>query len=528
MAVRTKARLGGFTVGIIAVLSVSLIFVGHQTALAAACAAPSTDYGTATATLSVPATATYRIWTRMMIPDTSNNTYMLQVDGATCYNVGGSGVPANTWTWVAYRDGNTASVAQQSLAQGTRTLKLIGNKPGVKVDRVIALSDLGCVPKTSTGDDCNIPSDKTAPTVILTAPAEGASLSGAQTITATASDNVGVTRVEFYDNGVHLGDDTDAPYTFSWNTALYPNGSHSVTVKAYDAAGNVSSDSSTVDITNGDSKAPTVPTSVTATAQAYNKVHVSWKASTDDGGVQGYTVTRDDAPLAEVGNVTSYDDTTTAPGTSYVYKLIALDMAGNHSAPSAGATVKTPTVADSQAPSTPSGLTATLVNFSQVNLTWDASTDNIGVVGYDVYQTIGSGKPTKIATVPTNSFGNTGLHQKTKYTYWVTARDASGNVSPASGTATVTTSIRKAMHTISGVVSDSKTHKPLVGARVALHDDHTKALYYTGQDGSYTLQVGRTARYTLTYSARGYHAKSKTVLVDASSVVIQNAELVNK
>ncbi|MBP9699522.1 MAG: S8 family serine peptidase [Elusimicrobia bacterium] len=79
--------------------------------------------------------------------------------------------------------------------------------------------------------------DKTPPTVTLTAPAEGASVGGTVTLTASASDNVGVTRVEFYLDGQKIGEDTAGPFQFFWNSGLAANGTHSLTAMAWDAAG---------------------------------------------------------------------------------------------------------------------------------------------------------------------------------------------------------------------------------------------------------------------------------------------------
>jgi hypothetical protein len=81
--------------------------------------------------------------------------------------------------------------------------------------------------------------DTTRPTTSLTAPAAGATLTGTVTVSANASDNVGVTKVEFYRGTTLIGTDTTAPYSTSWNTTGVANGSYSLTSKAYDAAGNV-------------------------------------------------------------------------------------------------------------------------------------------------------------------------------------------------------------------------------------------------------------------------------------------------
>jgi Big-like domain-containing protein/immune inhibitor InhA-like protein len=90
--------------------------------------------------------------------------------------------------------------------------------------------------------------DTTPPTTSITAPANGATVSGTTTVTASAADDVGVTRVEFYVDGALRATDTAAPYTFSWDTTAYAAGSHGLVTKAYDAAGNVGT-SATVTVT---------------------------------------------------------------------------------------------------------------------------------------------------------------------------------------------------------------------------------------------------------------------------------------
>jgi hypothetical protein len=93
--------------------------------------------------------------------------------------------------------------------------------------------------------------DTQAPAVSITAPAAGTTVSGTTTVSATASDNVGVTKVEFYLDGSLQSTDTTSPYSWSWNTTSATNGSHSLTAKAYDAAGNVGTSSAvTVTVTN--------------------------------------------------------------------------------------------------------------------------------------------------------------------------------------------------------------------------------------------------------------------------------------
>ena len=95
------------------------------------------------------------------------------------------------------------------------------------------------------------PTDGTAPAVALTSPAPGASVSAVVSITANASDDVGVTSVRFSLDGALLGSaDTAAPYAVSWDSKTVANGIHTLMATAYDAAGNSASSSITVNVSN--------------------------------------------------------------------------------------------------------------------------------------------------------------------------------------------------------------------------------------------------------------------------------------
>ena len=92
---------------------------------------------------------------------------------------------------------------------------------------------------TSAPVTITVANDTTAPTVSITSPAGGATVSGTITVTANASDNVGVAGVQFLLDGAALGtEDTAAPFAVSWNTTTATNGSHTLTAAARDAAGN--------------------------------------------------------------------------------------------------------------------------------------------------------------------------------------------------------------------------------------------------------------------------------------------------
>jgi regulation of enolase protein 1 (concanavalin A-like superfamily) len=96
------------------------------------------------------------------------------------------------------------------------------------------------------------PGDTTPPVTSITSPANGAEVSGVITVAATASDDVGVGRVELWLDGALLATDTSAPYEFPWDTASAANGSHTLQTRAYDAAANAgSSGAVTVQVANG-------------------------------------------------------------------------------------------------------------------------------------------------------------------------------------------------------------------------------------------------------------------------------------
>ncbi|MGH3730864.1 MAG: glycosyl hydrolase family 18 protein [Micromonosporaceae bacterium] len=185
----------------------------------------------------------------------------------------------------------------------------------------------------------------------------------------------------------------------------------------------------------GDTTAPSTPANLRSTGTTSSSVALAWNASTDNVGVTGYDVYRGTTKVATVTG-TSHTDSGLSAGTEYSYTVRARDAAGNVSPSSNRVTVTTGGGGggDTTAPSTPANLRSTGTTSSSVALAWNASTDNVGVTGYDVYR--GS---TKIATVTGTSRTDTGLSANTSYSYTVRARDAAGNVSPASNQITVTT-----------------------------------------------------------------------------------------
>ena len=121
------------------------------------------------------------------------------------------------------------------------------------------------------------------PTVSITSPLNGAIVSATVSVTANASDDIGVNKVEFSIDGVLKSTDTTSPYEYSWDTTVYADGSHSITAKAYDTIGQTATDSITVTVDNVD-ELPTVSiTSPLNGATVSGTVAVTANASDDNG-----------------------------------------------------------------------------------------------------------------------------------------------------------------------------------------------------------------------------------------------------
>jgi hypothetical protein len=149
---------------------------------------------------------------------------------------------------------------------------------------------------TLTQDDlwllpAGAPPDTTPPTVSLTAPADGATVSGtAVSLSATANDDTGVTKVEFYRGTTLIGTDSSSPFQTTWDTTTVTNGSYPLTAKAYDAAGNTTtSATATVTVTNTAASPLKNPSLETAT----NNVPDCWQLGSAGSNTATWTWTTD-------------------------------------------------------------------------------------------------------------------------------------------------------------------------------------------------------------------------------------------
>ncbi|CAL9373226.1 hypothetical protein SUDANB15_00897 [Streptomyces sp. enrichment culture] len=293
---------------------------------------------------------------------------------------------------------------------------------------------------------------------------------------------------------------------------------------------------------------PGAPTGVTAEAGSATSVHVMWNAvAAADAEVSRYEVYRGATKVGEVpGSAHMADVTRLRPSTTYVFTVRARDADGRLGPSSREVRATTPgaVAADDSAPTRPAELRGRAAGSRAVQLSWSASTDDRGVVSYDVHQ-----GGTKIHSVGGNQTAAvvTGLRPGTRYVFTVRARDAAGNLSPAGaavrlttagsgdGRATAPTGFRAASHRsdgayyldlswvpprVDGVVTQYEVHLDGRAATSLVQGDDAprdRATYrfYVGRDPGVTHRVriramlpdgtwgGFSAERTVTTGARG-------------------------
>lgn len=164
-----------------------------------------------------------------------------------------------------------------------------------------------------------------------------------------STDNVGVLKYNVYRNGVLTGF-VNSPTVVFAGTNLTAATTYAFSVRAVDAAGNVSASSNVLSVTTPplDTQPPTAPSGLKAASQTSTSLVLSWTASSDNFGVAGYRIyqvggSRNAAysTLVATTNTTSHTSIGLAPATSYSYYVVATDAAGNQSLPSNTATAKT-------------------------------------------------------------------------------------------------------------------------------------------------------------------------------------------
>lgn len=190
--------------------------------------------------------------------------------------------------------------------------------------------------------------------------------------------------------------------------------------------------------------APAVPSNLKATAVGA-QVSLSWTGPSEGVGVTSYKVYRDGVVVS--GSVgTSAIEYGLIASTQYSYSVSACNAAGDCSAQSAQVSVTTPAATDTIAPTVPVGLSAIVAAATQINLSWTASTDNVGVTMYKIYrngslsmQMLGSQSADGQTRAPGPQVTITSLSPASTYSFAIAACDAQGNCSAQSTVVSATT-----------------------------------------------------------------------------------------
>lgn len=286
----------------------------------------------------------------------------------------------------------------------------------------------------------SLPQDSRAPTAPSSLSATSVGTDSLSLSWLAATDDVGISGYDIFRDGARIASVGGSVLRYA-DSGLAPSTAYRYTVRARDAAGNLSPLSAALPITTAaivvapDTQAPTLPTALKASSSASSAVQLSWQAASDNVGVTGYEVFRDNASIASTSSL-AYTDSGLQANTRYSYSVRARDAAGNWSGHTAAVSVTTQSLADTQAPSVPGSLSATAVTRDSITLSWAAATDNVAVTGYELKR---NGSVIATAGPGSLSYTDTKLAAATSYSYTLRARDAAGNWSPNSATLPVVT-----------------------------------------------------------------------------------------
>ncbi|KJD34629.1 hypothetical protein PK35_02300 [Tamlana nanhaiensis] len=329
---------------------------------------------------------------------------------------------------VGYNIYNNLSLIQ--VVDNQTTFTLTGLTEGTTYNIIVRAFDAA----GNESEDSNIESfitlDSTTPSTPTNLTVSNITETTADLNWTAATDNIAVTGYKLYLNGVLR--ETLNNITSYTLTNLTAASNYSVYITAIDAFNNESTASNTVTFSTVDTTPPTSPINLVANTISETTATLSWTASSDNVGVTGYNVYNNNTLVATLGTVLTYNLTNLTTNATYNFTVTAFDAAGNESGNSNSVSF---TTIDSTPPAAPINLVASNITETSADLNWTASTDNVAVVGYNLYV-----NNAFIETLSnTNSYILNDLTTATTYSVNITAIDASGNESNSSNTETFTT-----------------------------------------------------------------------------------------
>jgi hypothetical protein len=268
--------------------------------------------------------------------------------------------------------------------------------------------------------------DTTPPTVSITTPASGSSVSGSTLpVSATASDNNAVAGVQFKVDGTNIGaEDTTAPYGIVLDTTAVVDGAHTLQAVARDPAGNTATGSVTVTVDN----TPPIISAITSTGATNSSATITW------------TTNEASTSQVEYGTTTSYGSSTTLSGalvtshhaqitglsasTTYHYRVRSKDAAGNLTI----STDSTFTTTNDTTPPVLSAITATGTLDTSISIHWATDESADSQVDYGLTASYGSSSTLNTSLLTNHSVSLSGLTASTTYHYRVKSKDAASNL----------------------------------------------------------------------------------------------------
>jgi len=365
------------------------------------------------------------------------------------------------------------------------------------------------------------------PTVSVAAPAPGASVSGTVSVSAEASDNDAVARVELYVDGALVSTVTSAPYLYSWNTSSLTAGAHTLAAKAYDRAGNLGESSTSAVTVVNDALAPTVALSVPGSDAALHGAVAVNASANDNTGVARLELYAN-GTLIYAGNQAplSYSwNTALVANGSYTLTARAYDATGNVGESAALlVTVYNDTTAPLVAIAALEN-SATLAGVAQVSV---GASDDVAVAKVEFYVN-GALQATQTSS-PYSFTWNTAQLTNGNYTLTARAYDAAGNVgqsapqtvnvfndsvAPLVSINLATTPTSATAQTIAGEVSDNGT---LASVTVQVGSATPAAAQVSGSTWSFAVSGLVTGNNLITVTAYDLAGNSSSAI---TTIVVQ-------
>lgn len=334
------------------------------------------------------------------------------------------------WLSTPLADDSKGVRVMDNLSEETVSSKLafegwVGVRPAIKFDAAIALFNDGGDgssgnPYVVNRNALNV--DTEAPSIPTGLTANNVTDSGFTMTWTDSTDNVGVAGYEIYRDGKYVETVQETVYSF---TKLAEYSKSLITIKAKDAAGNLSAPSHELGVMTVDRTAPTIP-NISVTNVTSSSFRLNWDESSDSGaGLFGYQIYLNGKLKAFVLD-RKYMFLDLNDKETYTVSVKAMDKSDNVSGTSQVLTVS---LADKIAPTAPTQVSVSATSATSVTLTWAASTDNVAVTAYEVYR-----GTVLLKKLPgsTQSLIVSGLSAGTSYSFTIKAYDAAGNGSPLS------------------------------------------------------------------------------------------------